>query len=75
MPLLPTEFIVPTNRTLVEKDGSWMNVLLIQMEDFILFNDKIIIVGENIDYIQILKKHQRDDEKQLKKFKDGDLVF
>jgi hypothetical protein len=28
-----------------------------------------------IDYIQILKKHQRDGEKHLKKFKDGDLVL
>jgi hypothetical protein len=75
MPLLPTEFIVPTNRTLAKKDGSWMNALLIQMEDFILLNDKKYIVGENIDYIQILRKHQRDDEKQLKKFEVGDLVF
>ncbi len=41
------------------------------MEDFILLNDKKIIVGENIDYIQILKKHQR----HLKKFEVGDLVF
>jgi hypothetical protein len=40
MPLLPTEFIVPTNWTLAKKDGSWMNALLIQMEDFILLNDK-----------------------------------
>ncbi len=27
------------------------------------------------DYIQILKKHQRDGQKHLKKFKDGDLVL
>jgi hypothetical protein len=36
---------------------------------------KNIITRENIDYIQILKKHHRDDEKQLKKFKDGELVL
>ncbi len=36
---------------------------------------KRIITRENIDYIQILKKHQRDDEKKLKKFEDGDLVL
>jgi hypothetical protein len=29
MPLLPTKFIVPTNQTLAEKDGSWMNALLV----------------------------------------------
>jgi len=27
MPLLPIEFIVPTNQKLVEKDGNWMNAL------------------------------------------------
>jgi hypothetical protein len=32
-------------------------------------------VGENIDYIQIPRKHQRDDEKHLKKFEDRDLVL
>jgi hypothetical protein len=32
-------------------------------------------VGENIDYIQILRKHKKDDEKHLKKFEDGDLVL
>jgi hypothetical protein len=45
------------------------------MEDLILLDEKRIIVGENIDYIQILRKHKRDDEKHLKKFKDGDLVL
>jgi hypothetical protein len=30
---------------------------------------------ENIDYIQIPRKHQRDDDKHLKTFKDGDLVL
>jgi hypothetical protein len=29
MPLLPIEFIVLTNQTLVKKDGSWMNALLV----------------------------------------------
>jgi len=38
------------------------------MENLILFNEKRIIAGENIDYIQILQKHQRDDEKHLKVF-------
>jgi hypothetical protein len=59
MPLLPTEFIVPTNRTLVEKDGSWMNALLIQMEDLVLLDEKRIIARENIDYIQIFLKIRR----------------
>jgi hypothetical protein len=27
MPLLPIEFIVPTNQKLAKKDGSWMNAL------------------------------------------------
>jgi hypothetical protein len=40
MPLLPIEFIVPTNWTFVEKNGSWMNALLIQMEYLVLFNEK-----------------------------------
>jgi len=30
---------------------------------------------KKIDYIHILKKHQKDDEKHLKKFEDGDLVL
>jgi hypothetical protein len=42
MPLLPTKFIILTNRTLVEKDGSWMNALLVQMEDLILLHEKKI---------------------------------
>jgi len=45
------------------------------MEDLVFFYEKRIIVGENIDYIQILRKHKRNDEKQLKKFEDGDLVL
>jgi hypothetical protein len=28
MTLLPTKFIIPTDRTFAEKDGSWMNALL-----------------------------------------------
>jgi hypothetical protein len=56
MPLLPTEFIVPSNQTFAEKDGNWMNPLLVQMEDLILLDEKIIIIVENIDYIQTLKK-------------------
>jgi hypothetical protein len=35
MPLLSTKFIVPTNQTFTEKDGSWMNKLLVQMEDLV----------------------------------------
>jgi hypothetical protein len=75
MPLLLTKFIVPTNRTLVEKDGNWMNALLIQMEYLVLLDEKRIITRENIDYVHILRKHQRDDEKHLKTFKDGDLML
>jgi hypothetical protein len=75
MPFLPTKFIVPTNQTFAEKDGNWMNALLVQTEDLILFDEKKIIVGKNIDYIQILRKHQKDDEKHLKKFENGDLVL
>jgi dimeric dUTPase (all-alpha-NTP-PPase superfamily) len=33
MPLLPTEFIVPTNQTFAEKNGSWMIALLVKMEE------------------------------------------
>ncbi len=40
MPLLFTKFIIPTNQTLVEKDGSWMNALLVQMEDLSLLDEK-----------------------------------
>jgi hypothetical protein len=45
------------------------------MEDLILFDEKKIIAAENIDYIQILRKHQRDDEKNSKAFEDGDLML
>jgi hypothetical protein len=38
MPLLPTKFIIPTNRTFAEKDGSWMNALLVQMKDLIMLD-------------------------------------
>ncbi len=75
MPLLPIKFIIPPNQTLVEKDGSWMNALLVQMEVLVLLDGKRIIARENIDYIQILRKHKRDDEKHLNKFKDGNLVL
>jgi hypothetical protein len=40
MPLLPIKSIIPTNRTFIEKDGSWMNALLVQMKDLVLFNGK-----------------------------------
>jgi hypothetical protein len=75
MPLLPTKFVIPPNQTLAEKNGSWMNALIVRMEDLILLDGKRIIARENIDYIQILRKHQRDDEKNLNKFEDGDLVL
>ncbi len=52
-----------------------MNALLVRMEDLILLDEKRIIATKNIDYIQILRKNQRDDEKHLKKFEDGDLVL
>jgi hypothetical protein len=42
MPLLFTEFIVPTNRTLAKKDGSWMNALLVQMKNLVLLDEKKI---------------------------------
>jgi len=45
------------------------------MEDLVLLDEIRIIVGVNIDYIQICKKDQNDDEKQLKIFKDGNLVW
>jgi len=34
------KFILPINRTLVEKDGSWMNTLLVQMEDLVIIDEK-----------------------------------
>lgn len=43
MPLLPIEFIVPTNITIVEKDKNWMNALLVQIENSILLDEKMII--------------------------------
>jgi hypothetical protein len=52
MSLLPTKFIVPTNQTFVEKYNNWMNALLSRMEDLVVFNEKKIMVGENIDYIR-----------------------
>jgi len=75
MPLLPTEFIVPTNQTFAKKDGSWMNALLVRMEDLVLLDEKQITVWKNIDYVQIFRKLQRNDEKHLKIFEDGDLVL
>jgi hypothetical protein len=52
-----------------------MNALLVRMEDLVLFDEKNIIVGENINCIQILRRHQRDDQKHLKNFEDGDLML
>jgi hypothetical protein len=43
--------IVPTNWTFAEKDSSWMNALLVQMEDLVLIDEKRIMARENIDYI------------------------
>jgi hypothetical protein len=45
------------------------------MEDLVIFDEKIIIIGENIDFIQLIKKHKKDDEKHLKRFEDGDLMM
>ncbi len=44
--------------------------LLIRMEDLILLDEKKIIARKNIDYIQIFRKHQRD-EKNLRNSKMG----
>ncbi len=52
-----------------------MNALLVRMRDLVIFDEKRIVVRENIDYIQILKKYQRDDEKHSRIFEDGDLVL
>jgi len=63
MPLLPTKFIVPTNRTLVEKDGSWMNALLIQMEDLILLHEKKLKHEKNLiifRYFKNIKKMMKN---------------
>jgi len=60
---------------LAKKDNNWINALLIQMEYLVIFDEKRIVVGENIDYIQILWKHKKNDEKHLKVFEDGDLVL
>jgi hypothetical protein len=43
MSLLFNENIVPTNRTLTKKDGSWMNALLLQTKDLVLLDQKRII--------------------------------
>ncbi len=61
MPLLSTKFIIPTNQTLLAKDDCWMNALLVRMKDLVLLDEKRIRARENIDYIQILNKYQRDD--------------
>jgi ABC-type molybdate transport system substrate-binding protein len=45
------------------------------MEDLILLAKKRIIARENINYIQTLRKHQRNNEKWLKIFEDGDMVL
>jgi hypothetical protein len=45
------------------------------MEALILLNEKRILAQENVDYIQILRMHHRDDEKHLKRFEDGNLVL
>jgi hypothetical protein len=45
------------------------------MEELVLLDKKRIIARKNIVYIQIIWKHQRDDEKHLKVLEDGDLVL
>jgi hypothetical protein len=52
-----------------------MNALLIQMEDLVFLDEKMIIAKENIVYIQIFWKRQRDDEKHLEVLENGDLVL
>jgi len=52
-----------------------MNALLVRMEDLVLLAEKRIIAGENINYIQTLRKHQINNEKWLKIFEDGDMVL
>jgi hypothetical protein len=52
-----------------------MNALLVQMENLVMLDEKKVIIGKNINYIHIFRKYQRDDEKHLKKFEDGDLML
>jgi hypothetical protein len=40
--------IVLTNQTFSEKDGSWMNALLVWVENLVLHDEKRIIAWENI---------------------------
>ncbi len=62
MPLLPIEFIVPTNITIVEKDKNWMNALLVQMENLVLLEEKRIIaknffiIFRNLKNIKVMTK-------------------
>jgi len=71
MPLLPTKFIVPSNQTLVQKDDNWINALLVRMKDLVLLDEKRIVT---ILYPNIFK-NQKDDEKHLRIFENGDLVL
>jgi hypothetical protein len=66
MPLLLTKFIVPTNRTLVEKDGSWMNALLVQMEDLIWIMKKKLEHEKKL----IISKYLENIKKMIKTFKE-----
>jgi hypothetical protein len=45
------------------------------MENLVIFDGKNIIIGKNIDYIQIIRKHKKDDEFFFKRFEDGDFVM
>jgi hypothetical protein len=45
------------------------------MEDLVIFDEKIIIIGEDIDFIKVIKINKKDDEKHFKRFEDGDLVM
>jgi hypothetical protein len=63
MPLLPIEFIVPTNQIIVDKYEIWMNALLIQMEDLVLRDVKSIVARDNIDciiYFKNIKKMMKN---------------
>jgi hypothetical protein len=45
------------------------------MKDLVIFDEIIIIIGKNIDFIQEIKKHKKDDEFFFKRFEDVDLVM
>ncbi len=73
--VLLVEFSIPTFRIQRQLEEDLVVALLIKMEDLAQIDKLRWEASDNMDYIQILQKEQRDHGQKLKVFEKGNLVL